>query len=68
MQVRVQQLGPGFIQQMQSVCSDCGGQGEVINAKDRCKECHGHKIIRERKVLEVHIDKGTSMEAHCKEV
>jgi len=58
-QVRVQQLGPGFIQQMQSVCSECDGQGERINPKDRCKECQGRKITRERKVLEVHIDKGT---------
>jgi len=57
-QVRVQQLGPGFIQQMQSVCSECEGQGERINPKDRCKDCQGRKITRERKVLEVHIDKG----------
>jgi DnaJ family protein A protein 1 len=57
-QVRVHQLGPGFIQQMQSVCSDCDGQGERINPKDRCKECQGRKIIRDRKVLEVHVDKG----------
>ena len=57
-QVRVQQLGPGFIQQMQSMCSECEGQGERINPKDRCKECQGRKITRERKVLEVHIDKG----------
>ena len=58
-QVRVHQLGPGFIQQMQSACSECEGQGERINPKDRCKECQGRKITRERKVLEVHIDKGT---------
>ena len=57
-QVRVKQLGPGFIQQMQSVCSDCEGQGERINPKDRCKDCSGRKITRESKVLEVHIDKG----------
>lgn len=57
-QVRVHQLGPGFIQQMQSVCSECEGQGERINPKDRCKDCQGRKITRERKMLEVHIDKG----------
>lgn len=57
-QVRIHQLGPGFIQQMQSVCSECEGQGERINPKDRCKECQGRKIVQERKVLEVHIDKG----------
>lgn len=57
-QVRVHQLGPGFIQQVQSICSECQGQGERINPKDRCKECEGRKIIRDKKVLEVHIDKG----------
>ena len=93
MQVQVQQLGPGMIQQIQSACSECKGQGERINAKDRCKTCNGRKVsspisqiysfverdcyefpiyyarslhvyhspsqtVRERKILEVHIDKG----------
>ena len=26
--------------------------------KDRCKKCDADKVVRERKVLEVHIDKG----------
>lgn len=29
-----------------------------MNPKDRCKTCTGKKTISERKVLEVHIDKG----------
>jgi DnaJ family protein A protein 1 len=58
MQVRIQQLGPGMVQQIQSVCHDCQGQGERINPKDRCKHCQGRKVTRERKILEVHIDKG----------
>ena len=58
MQVRIQQLAPGMVQQIQSVCHDCQGQGERINPKDRCKTCQGRKIVRERKILEVHIDKG----------
>lgn len=58
MQVRIQQLGPGMIQQIQSVCTECGGEGETINARDRCKTCHGNKVVMERKLLEVHIDKG----------
>ncbi|CAH1790142.1 unnamed protein product [Owenia fusiformis] len=58
MQVRIQQIGPGMVQQIQSVCSECQGQGERINPKDRCKGCQGHKTVRERKILEVHIDKG----------
>lgn len=58
MQIRVQQIGPGMVQQIQSICVECHGQGELINAKDRCKTCNGKKVVRERKVLEVHIDKG----------
>ncbi|XP_049798007.1 dnaJ homolog subfamily A member 1 [Schistocerca nitens] len=58
MQVHIQQLGPGMIQQIQSMCSECRGQGERINPKDRCKQCQGKKTIRDRKILEVHVDKG----------
>ncbi|PWA30531.1 hypothetical protein CCH79_00015260, partial [Gambusia affinis] len=57
-QIRVQQIGPGMIQQTQSMCHDCQGQGEKFNAKDRCKNCNGHKLERKKKILEVHIDKG----------
>ncbi len=49
-----------MIQQIRSHCSDCDGQGEKINAKDKCKTCDGKKIVRERKIIEVHIDKGNS--------
>ena len=45
----MRQLGP-MIQQMQQTCSDCGGEGEMINPKDRCKGCNGKKIVNERKV------------------
>jgi len=56
--VRVNQIAPGMIQQFRSHCSECDGQGEKINAKDKCKTCDGKKIVRERKIIEVHIDKG----------
>ena len=56
--VRVNQIAPGMIQQIRAHCSDCDGQGEKINAKDKCKTCNGKKINRERKIIEVHIDKG----------
>ncbi|XP_018413706.1 PREDICTED: dnaJ homolog subfamily A member 4-like [Nanorana parkeri] len=57
-QVHVQQIGPGMVQQIQTMCSDCQGKGERINPKDRCKRCNGKKVIREKKILEVHIKKG----------
>ncbi|KAM4619522.1 dnaJ homolog subfamily A member 4 [Polymixia lowei] len=57
-QIKVQQIGPGMIQQIQSMCADCQGEGEKFNSKDRCKICNGHKVERKKKILEVHIDKG----------
>ncbi|KAI9142638.1 hypothetical protein BKA69DRAFT_1067449 [Paraphysoderma sedebokerense] len=57
MKVTLRQIGP-MIQQIQQVCPDCRGEGEVIREKDRCKGCSGKKVIQERKVLEVHIDPG----------
>lgn len=85
MRIMVRQLAPGMVQQMQSVCTDCSGEGkihrhphvdksslemskcsvlcvfcagEVINEKDRCRKCEGHKVCKETKLLEVHVDKG----------
>ncbi|XP_062402559.1 dnaJ homolog subfamily A member 4 [Sardina pilchardus] len=57
-QIQVQQIGPGMIQQTQSMCGDCQGQGDSFSAKDRCKTCNGRKVERKKKILEVHIDKG----------
>ena len=55
--VTLRQMGP-MIQQIQQPCDECSGTGEVINQKDRCKTCNGRKTISEKKMLEVHIDKG----------
>lgn len=57
-QVLLNQLGAGMYQQVHTTCPECDGQGEKINAKDMCKTCNGKKIVHERKILEVHIDKG----------
>ncbi|KAL5529384.1 hypothetical protein ACEPAG_5369 [Sanghuangporus baumii] len=53
----VRQMGP-MIQQIQQPCNECNGTGEIINHKDKCKICNGKKTIQEKKMLEVHIDKG----------
>lgn len=52
------QIGPGMIQQMQLTCPECKGAGEVISDKDRCSQCKGSKVAQEKKVLEVHVEKG----------
>lgn len=51
------QMGP-MIQQYQTVCPDCQGQGESIDASGRCKDCNGKKVAQKTKVLEVHIERG----------
>jgi DnaJ family protein A protein 2 len=58
MKVTIRQLGPGMIQQMQHPCNECKGTGETISDKDRCPECKGEKVVQEKKVLEVHVEKG----------
>jgi DnaJ family protein A protein 2 len=50
-------MGP-MIQQIQSPCDECSATGEIINAKDRCSNCKGKKVVPDKKLLEVHIDKG----------
>jgi len=47
-----------MIQQMQHVCPDCRGSGETISDKDKCGQCKGSKVVQDKKVLEVHVEKG----------
>ncbi|KDO16638.1 hypothetical protein SPRG_17375 [Saprolegnia parasitica CBS 223.65] len=58
MRIQHRQIGPNMVQKVQSVCPDCRGQGKTINELDRCKACKGNKVSKERKVLQVHIEKG----------
>uniref|UniRef100_A0A7S1TPG6 Uncharacterized protein n=1 Tax=Erythrolobus australicus TaxID=1077150 RepID=A0A7S1TPG6_9RHOD len=56
--VQFRQVGPGMVQQVQSVCASCSGAGEIIPESARCGTCKGQKVVKERKVLEVFIDPG----------
>ena len=56
--LKQRQLGPGMIQQMQSQCHVCGGEGERINPKYVCKGCKGEKLGKDKSILEVHVEKG----------
>lgn len=55
--VTLRQMGP-MIQQVQSPCDECSGTGEIINLNDRCTNCKGKKVLPEKKIIEVPIDKG----------
>ncbi|XP_021892668.1 dnaJ protein homolog ANJ1 [Carica papaya] len=58
MKVSIRHLGPSMIQQMQHPCNECKGTGEIISDKDRCPQCKGEKVVLEKKVLEVIVEKG----------
>lgn len=58
MQKHIQQIGPGMIQQIQTICSECRGARELIDSKDRCKTCNGEKCVEETKILEVYVEPG----------
>uniref|UniRef100_A0A2P2HWR4 DnaJ homolog subfamily A member 2-like n=1 Tax=Hirondellea gigas TaxID=1518452 RepID=A0A2P2HWR4_9CRUS len=56
--VTVSQIGPGMVQQMQSKCSHCDGEGELMADADRCKKCAGRKVLPDTKLLEVTVEPG----------
>ncbi|RZC60969.1 hypothetical protein C5167_022730, partial [Papaver somniferum] len=58
MKVSIRHLGPSMIQHMQHPCNECKGTGETISDKDRFPQCKGEKVVQEKKVLEVHVEKG----------
>lgn len=58
MKITTRQIGLGMIQQMQHICPECRGSGEVISEKDKCPQCKGNKVSQEKRVLEVHVEKG----------
>lgn len=54
----VRQIGPGMMQRMQVQCDECDGQGEIIPPGQRCTSCRGNKTRKEKKTLEVFVEKG----------
>ncbi|KAJ6391018.1 hypothetical protein OIU77_025093 [Salix suchowensis] len=58
MKVSIRQIGLGMMQQMQHVCPECRGSGELISEKDKCPHCRGNKVTQEKRVLEVHVERG----------
>jgi len=54
----IRQMGP-MIQQMQSACNECQGEGEIIKPGDRCEECKGKKVIKEKKIIEIKAEPGS---------
>eukprot|EP01059_Diplonema_ambulator_P036381 TRINITY_DN9040_c0_g1_i1.p1 TRINITY_DN9040_c0_g1~~TRINITY_DN9040_c0_g1_i1.p1 ORF type:complete len:411 (+),score=103.08 TRINITY_DN9040_c0_g1_i1:51-1283(+) len=62
--IALRELAPGFMQQTQVQCGDCSGKGYSIPADIVCTNCNGRQIMKERKILEVHIEKGMKRGDH----
>ena len=55
---KMTQLGPGMYSQSQGPCDECHGKGEIIDEANKCKTCNGKKVVKEKKIIDVNIDKG----------
>jgi len=54
--ITMHQLGPGFMQQVQSACDMCSGTGKII--KHKCTECKGKKVVNGERMIDVWVEKG----------
>ncbi|XP_042296220.1 dnaJ homolog subfamily A member 1-like [Sceloporus undulatus] len=57
-EVVIHRLGPNLVHHVQAMCSQCFGQGEWVQPLDRCLSCNGRKVIREKKLLDICVEKG----------
>lgn len=56
MKVKIQHLGPGFVQQTQTVCDECGGKGKKVTSV--CPHCGGKKVESGEESMYVAIEAG----------
>jgi len=56
MKVKVQQLGPGFVQQTQTTCDECGGKGKKVTST--CPHCGGKKVESGEESITVMVERG----------
>jgi len=56
MKVKVQQLGPGFVQQTQTVCDECGGKGKKVTST--CPHCGGKKVETGEDTITIFVERG----------
>ena len=47
-----------MMKKIKSKCKSCEGRGETIDMNKKCGTCDGKKVVSEKKILELHIDKG----------
>ncbi|KAF9516997.1 hypothetical protein BS47DRAFT_1371562 [Hydnum rufescens UP504] len=53
-------LARGQIGVSQVTCPDCHGDGTRFREKERCKKCKGEKTVKEKKAVDVMVERGMS--------
>ncbi|KAI0370384.1 DnaJ-domain-containing protein [Pilatotrama ljubarskyi] len=51
-------VGPQRLGTHRAMCTECGGHGEKLREKDRCKKCKGNKTVKEKTRQEIYIERG----------
>eukprot|EP01126_Amoeba_proteus_P067126 TRINITY_DN984_c0_g2_i9.p1 TRINITY_DN984_c0_g2~~TRINITY_DN984_c0_g2_i9.p1 ORF type:complete len:318 (+),score=83.70 TRINITY_DN984_c0_g2_i9:79-1032(+) len=51
-----QQIGPGFVQRIQTTCDHCGGKGKIVQST--CPHCHGSKVEKGEQLITLFVEKG----------
>ena len=54
--LRINQIGPGMIQQSMLTCDECNGRGKSI--LNKCRTCNGNRIVTKSKTINLPINKG----------
>jgi len=62
--VRLQPVGPGMVTQQTVACSTCDGRGSFYTDKDKCKKCKGTRTIKQKKILELYVPRGSRQGDH----
>ncbi|KAK3045645.1 DnaJ-like protein xdj1 [Extremus antarcticus] len=58
-QTRLRPVGPGLVTQESVPCNTCAGRGSFYAEKDKCKRCKGVRTIKQKKILELYIPRGS---------
>eukprot|EP00656_Telonema_subtile_P045253 TRINITY_DN51515_c0_g1_i1.p1 TRINITY_DN51515_c0_g1~~TRINITY_DN51515_c0_g1_i1.p1 ORF type:complete len:360 (+),score=73.53 TRINITY_DN51515_c0_g1_i1:84-1163(+) len=62
--IRIQEPFPGMQQRVQMACPACHGEGKKAKPEDVCGGCNGRAIVKDRKVLEIVVEKGMKKGDH----
>ena len=56
---RMRPVGPGLVTQETVPCNTCGGRGKFYSDKDKCKKCKGVRTVKQKKILELYVPRGS---------